>query len=267
MENVSLFLALLALGILGHLIMRRSTDIGFAIRSMLRNDRGEEGVTFTPEQQAHVDKLIGQKHAEYQGKLKPMETQLQELSKFKTEYEKSQETKTLAEQEKAKEYDLAKKGYETKIGDLSGKLTAKETEIQNIRIDHSLTNEISKQGGFTEESLAMIRGNATVDANGNIVIKTKDKNGADVVVPVADGVKQFLTERPHLVRSNHQGGSGAGGSGNGGEGGAGGDSGAGDTLESLNLKLAQALKGSDLKLRSELRTKIKAKMAEKGIHK
>lgn len=256
-------LTFFSIGIIGHLIMRRSMDIGNAIRLLCNNQRGEgdasgDTVTFDAKQQAHIDKLIAAKAADYHSKLTPLQQQLTDLNKFKTEYEKSQETKTLAEQEKAKEYDLAKKGYETKISDLSSKLTEREQAIQDRDIRYELINEISRQGGFTEETLAMVRSNTIIDATGKVVIKTKDANGVDITLPVADGIKKLLTDRPHLVKASFKPGSGSGGGqGDGGSGGSGGNGGE-ESLEVLNAKYAEALKGTDLKLRSELRAKVQA---------
>ena len=263
MNHLQLAVVLFVAGLIGHLVMRRSMDIGNYIRSTWNSQlgEGEAGeIKFTPEQQAHIDKLIGAKAADYHAKLTPLQKHLEDLGKFKTEYEKSQEVKTLADQEKAKEYDLAKKGYETKITDLSTKLTERETAIQDRDIKFELINEINKQGGFTDETLAMIRGNTVIDATGKVVIKTKDANGVDINVPVADGIKKFLTERPHLVKSSFKGGGGTGAGGTG-EGGSG--SGGEESLEVLNAKYLEACKGTDLKLRSELKGKISAALAKR----
>lgn len=274
MDKVTFFLMMFSIGVIGHLIMRRSADIGVKLRTMFFNGLGEgeagagagtataKAPTFTPEQQEFINNIVAKERKATESRYNDYE----DLRKFKTEFEKSQDAKAQQELENAKKYDEAKKTYESKITDLSGKLTAKEQEIQNIRIDNALGSEISRQGGYTEESLALIKANATVDASGNVVIKAKDNNGLDITIPVADGVKKFLTERPHLVRSNFKGGSGSGGSQTGGQGSAG-TGGQGDTLESLNAQLADAMRGTNLQLRSELRSKIKAKMAERGIQK
>lgn len=267
MDNIQISIALVTFGVIGHLVMRRSMDIGNHIRSLINNQRGEGEaggeVVLDAKQQAFVDKLIAAKAADYHAKLTPLQTQLTELSKFKTEYEKSQETKNQEDLIKAKKYEEAEGNYKKQITDFSGKLSAKDQEINDLKITHVLTNEISRQGGFTEETIAMIKGNATIDSQGNIVYKTKDAHGADITVAVADGVKKFLTERPYLVRSNHKAGGGSGsGQGDGGSGGSGGNSGE-ESLEVLNAKFAEALKGTDIKLRSELRAKITAAKAKR----
>lgn len=261
MDNNKIVLTLFVVGIIGHLILRKSMDIGIAFRSIMFNQFGEVDagkVTFTPEQQAVVDGLIDRRIGEVKAKYEPLVKEREDLMKFKTDFEKSKEQQTLADQEKAKEYDAAKKGFETKINELSTKLTEKDRMIQDRDISHSLTTEIGKQGGFTEEVLAMIRGNAVVDEKGNVLIKSRDANGVESNVSVADGVKKFLTERPHLVKSTFKPG---GGSGSGDNNPAGG--GAEESLEVLNAKLADAMRGTDLKLRSELKQKVKAALEKK----
>lgn len=266
MSETMLFFILLTVGVCGHLFMRRSMDFGNFIRRMLAGQAGEGEageVKFDDKQQAHVQKLIDAKAKEYHTKLESFKTEHEELKKFKTEWEKSQDANNQKALEDAKKYDEAKKGYETKINELSTKLTDKDRAIQDRDITFSLNNEISKNNGYAEETIAMIKGRASIDANGNVVIKDKDANGVDVSLSVADGVKKFLTERPHLVKA--QGKSGAGsGAGNGGAGNGGAGS-KGDDLASLNAQLATAMQGTDLKLRSELRGKIKAKMSERNV--
>lgn len=271
MDNAQMFYALLTIGLLCHLFLRRSYDIGQKLRSLFCNQigEGETGgeVKFTPEQQTAIDKIINSRVGEIKGKYDGMTKEYEQLKQFKTEYEKSQEQRSQEELVKAKKYEEAEGTYKKQIGELSGKLTAKDQEIQNIKIDHSLSIEIGKQNGFTEETLAMIRSSAIVDANGQVLIKTKDANGVDQTVPVADGVKKFLTERPHLVRSSHSNGSGSGAGGKDGSG-SGGEQ--GEDLASLNAQLATAMKsrpdGANLKLRAELRGKIQAAMAAKGVN-
>ena len=271
MDNNQLGLAaiLFILGIIGHLTMRRSMDIGNKIRSLVLNEKGEGDaggdLKFTDAQQKHIDGLIAAKAADYHNKLTPLQKQLDELGKFKSEYEKSQETRSQEELVKAKKYEEAEGTYKKQINEFSGKLSAKDMEIQDLKIGHALTNEISKQGGFIEETAAMIKASAILDANGSVVIKTKDANGADIQVPLADGIKKFLTERPHLVKSTYKGGSGSqGGTGDGDKGGAGGAG--GEDLTSLNAQLAEANKGTDLKLRSVIKGKIKEALAKKNVH-
>jgi hypothetical protein len=272
MNEMQIFFTLLIVGVVGHLFMRRSMDFGNYVRRMIagQTGEGEAGgeVKFTAEQQAHIDKLIGTKAKEYHDKLSTVQKDYEGLKQFKTEYEKSQEANNQKALEDAKKYDEAKKGYETKINDLSAKLSAKDQAIQDRDITYSLTNEISKNNGYTEETIAMIRSRATVDASGNVVIKDKDANGVEVTLSVAEGVKKFLTERPHLVRaSNNKGGAGSGA----GDGGAGGNAGGagggktGETLAQLNAQLQEAMRGTDLKLRSELKTKIRNYHASRGV--
>ena len=268
MNKIQMAVLLFTTGIIGHLIMRKSMDIGNAIRALFNNQRGEGEaggeIKFTAEQQAHIDKIINTRVGEIKSKYEPIVKEAEELKKFKGEFEKNKEQQTLAEQEKAKQYDEAKKTYETKITDFSQKLSAKDQEIANLRVEHALTNEISKQGGFTEEVLAMVKTQAKLNAAGQVVIPSKDANGVDVELPVEAGIKKFLTERPHLVKASFKPGGGSGsGQGSGGQGAGGAGE---EILDSLNAKYAEACKGTDLKLRSELKGKINAMLVAKKVN-
>lgn len=227
------------------------------------NNRGEVStstdaeVRFDEKQQQAVDKIVQDRLARERAKFGDYE----DLRKFKTEYEKSQEQKNQEELVRQKKYEEAENGYKTKINEFGQKLSAKDQEIQNLRIEHSLTNEVSKQNGYTEEVIALIKNQAVLDSNGQVMIKTKDANGLDTQVPVADGIKKFLTDRPHLVRSSHKQGSGTGGGGNGTSTGESTGSGQGDDLNSLNAQLQEAMRGTDLKRISDIKQKIKAKRA------
>lgn len=263
MFNIKLMLVLFITGVVGDMILKKSDRIGYFLRSLLSNQRGEVevGVGDIPKDlQPAVDKIVQERLGRERAKFGDYE----DLKKFKTEFEKNQDAQKLADLEKAKEYDTAKKGLETKVNEFSQKLSAKDMEIQDLKISHNLSNEISRQGGYTEETIAMIKSQAVLDANGNVVIKAKDANGADIQVSVADGIKKFLAERPYLVKGTHKAGSGSGGDGGAGSG-AGAGGGGEDTLDSLNAQLVQANKGTDLKLRSEIKGKINALLIKKGV--
>lgn len=268
MNESAIFFLLLTLGVAGHLFMRRSMDAGNFLRRMFAGQHGEgeagagAEVKFDDKQQAYVNKLIDGKAKEYHTKLSTIEKEYQDLKQFKTEYEKSKEAQTQKELEDQKKYDEAKKTYEKQISDLSTKLTDKDRAIQDRDINFALTNEISKQNGFTEETIAMIKGRASLDANGSVIIKDKDANGLDVNLSVEAGVQKFLKERPHLVKASNKNGAGSG-AGDGGQGA--GAVGKGEDLASLNEQYAVAMRGTDLKLRSTLRAKIAAAMSAKGV--
>ena len=267
MNEMQIFFTLLIVGVVGHLFMRRSMDFGNYLRRMIAGQAGEGAageITFTPEQQEHINKIVATEKGKFQQKISAMEKEFEPLKQFKTEYEKNQEANNQKALEHAKKYDEAKKGYETKINDLSTKLTDKDRMIQDRDINYALTNEISKNNGYAEETIAMIKSRASVDANGNVVIKDKDANGVDVTLSVAEGVKKFLTERPHLVKAQGKSGAGSGaGDGGAGAGAAGGEK--GETLEALNAQLQEAMRGTDLKLRSTLKSKIRALQQKKGV--
>lgn len=185
----------------------------------------------------------------------------EELKKFKTDHEASQEQLQQEELEKAKKYEEAKKGYETKINELNGLIKDKDNRISSMTIDYALTSEISKNNGYVEESLAILRGQAVLE-DGAVKIKGKDSNNQDTQLAIAEGVKQFLTGRPHLVKASSPGGGGTPpGGGNPPPGGGQGT----DTLATLAVDLQRASAANDMKKVREITGKINAIYAEKGI--
>lgn len=281
MEEFNLALMLLAGGTVMHYVQRRSGDIGIWLMRTFKfgwanspfltpkyfshfNNKGEAAteskVQFDADQQKAVDAIVQERIARERSKFSDYD----DLQKFKREYETQQSAKAQQELENAKKYDEAKKGYETKINEYGQIVSKKDQEIQDLKITHHLSNEISKNNGFIEESIAMLRGNAVLDASGNVKIKSKDANGMDVEMPLSDGVKKFYEQRPHLMKSTHKNGAGTGANDGGGTGGGAG-SGQTDDLNSLNAQLVEASKGTDLKKISEIRQKIKAAMSAKGV--
>jgi hypothetical protein len=182
-----------------------------------------------------------------------------ELKKFQAEQLQKQDKHAQEELEKAKKYEEAKKNYETQIDQHKEILTKKDIEIQDLRISHALINEINKQNGYAEETLALIKPTAVLDANGSVTIKGKDANGIDVQLPATEGIKRFLETRPYLIKSTHKAGAGS----------AGGTSTSGSAetinLNELNAQYADALNRRDYKKVNELTAKIKSQLQAKGV--
>ena len=239
------------------------------IWGLLRSERGQAGETtetkedanvkFNDEQQKVLDKIIDKKYATWKIEEKTKYGDYEELRKFKDEQLKLQDNKAQQELENQKKYEEAKKGYENKLTELSGVVSKKDQEIIDLRINHTLTNEINRQNGYTEETLALIKSQTSLDANGNVVMKVKDANGIEQTIQAVEGVKKLLESRPYLIRSTHKAGSGTG-------------SGAGTSetlnnnvqdLTSLNSEYQRAFYSGDLKKANEVKAKIKNKMAER----
>ena len=121
-------------------------------------------IKFTPEQQKVVDHVVETRLARERSKFADYE----ELSKFKQEQLQKQDKHAQEELEKSKKYEEAKKLYEGQINQTKELVSKKDAEIQSLRINHALINEISKQNGYSEETLALIKDNAVLDANGNV---------------------------------------------------------------------------------------------------
>lgn len=223
-----------------------STDTG--------TETGE--IKFTPEQQKVVDKLIDRRYSEIKSKYSDYD----QLKEFKSKYEADQQNKSQEDLVKAKKYEEAEKTYKTQLGDLSGKLSAKDQQIQDLKIGYELTNEISRQGAYTEEALAIIKPNVVVDQDGRVRVKVRDSNGVETQVAIEEGVKKILESRPHLIKANFKSGSGSSSSTqtNAAEANT-------SDLNALNAEYAQAMSRGDMKKTSELKLKIRALLGSKGV--
>ena len=211
-------------------------------------------VKFSAEQQQIVDRIVQDRVARERSKYADYD----ELAKFKREHEVNAEAQKQKELEAQKNYEQAKLGLEKQITDLQGVVKSKDTLIADLNISHSLTAEIMAQGGYVDEALAMLKGNAVVQ-EGNVLIKGKDANGIEVMLPIADGVKQFLTARPYLVKATQK-------SGPSGPGGLPPAPAAGtDTLTDLNEQYQKAIFANDFKKAAEIKQKMKGNLSAAGI--
>jgi hypothetical protein len=211
-------------------------------------------IKFTPEQQKVVDHVVETRLARERSKFADYE----DLAKFKQEQLQKQDKHAQEELEKSKKYEEAKKLYEGQITQTKELVSKKDAEIQGLRINHALINEISKQNGYSEETLALIKDNAVLDANGSVTIKGKDANGMDVQLPVSEGIKRFLEARPYLIKSTHKQGAGS-------SGGTPPPAGADLDLNTLNSQLAEALNRKDYTKTKELNAKIRGQLQSKGV--
>ena len=227
-------------------------------------DKGGKGaIHFTPEQQEFVNKTIDTKYAKWKQEEAIKYRDYEELAKFKQEHLKAQDAKAQEELIKAKKFEEVERNYQTKLNEFGQLVSKKDQEITDLKISHHLTNEINRQNGYTEETLALVKANAVLDANGNVVIKTKDANGMDATLTVADGIKKVLEARPYLVKSTHKQGGGTGA----GEGSTGTTTPQGaDELMTLNAQMQEAMRTGDWKKTQELKSKIRAKMNSRVAH-
>lgn len=284
---LALIVTLTGGGILAHLLMRVSGRIvnflrygtGEDLHKFYLNELGEAGTggagagegagaegkgaagagkggAFTQEQVDHiVQERLGrerQKFGDYE-----------DLKKFKETHEQELQKKNQEDLVKAKKYEEAEGTYKKQLSERDQIIQQKDTSIRDLKISHVLSNEISNQNGFIEESLALLRSNAEIDQAGNVTIKIKDANGIEKSVPVAEGVKQFLGGRPHLVRASHKQGSGTGAGDHNGNGGQGGGNGTGEDLNSLNSKYQSAMNRGDYKGAREIQKQIRSKVVER----
>lgn len=225
---------------------------------MAEEAKGNENKEFTPEQQAKVDAIVQERLARDRAKFADYE----DLKKFKTEHEKQLEAATQKELEAKKEYDKLKEGWTKKEQELAGLISQKDLAISDMKIGSALMTEIIRQNAYAEETIALIKSQAVVDKDGNIRIKGRDANGLEILDSVEEGLKKFLTQRPHLVKVSQKagGGTGAGGTGSSGAGAG------GEDLNSLNAELMQAQIRGDVKRANELKIKIRALITTSKTH-
>lgn len=203
-----------------------------------------EAKTFAQEE---VDRIVSERLNRERAKYSDYE----DLRKFKEEHAKEQDKIKQEELVRQKKYEEAEGTYKKQLAERDALIAQKDQAIQERDIRGTLTNEIIKQNGFVEESLALLRGSAVLTKDGQVVIKVKDANGIEKEVSPEEGVKNFLGQRPHLVKVKTSGGSGTAPAGTG--------AGAGvDDLATLNTQLAAAMAKGDTKTVGELRKKILA---------
>lgn len=197
--------------------------------------------------QEELDRTVGYRINE----IKQKYSNYDDLVKFKSEHEKNLEAATQKELEAKKEYEKLKEGWTKKEQDYSSIISKKDMEITDMRVGSSLMTEIVKQNAYAEETMALIKSQAVIDKEGNIRIKGRDANGLEVLHSVEEGIKNFLTQRPHLVKVTQKagGGTGAGRT----------DAGAGAGVDDLNLFNAEMLSAQNRGDRKKV-TELKAKM-------
>lgn len=206
--------------------------------------------------QPKIDNIVQSRLAQQQNKY----VNYDELVKFKTDHETSTAAATQKQLEDQGRYEEALKGHNTKVEELNAVIVQKDGTITSMNIGNALTGEIVTQGGYLEETLAMLKSSAEIK-EGIVTIKGKDANGLDQSFSVADGVKSFLEKRPHLVKTKVNDGGGDSGGGDNGDGGA--DQGSED-LTTLNDMLAKQIYANDIKGAAETKAKIKTLMAKEG---
>jgi len=211
---------------------------------------------FTPEQQAKVDAIVQERLSREKAKYADYETMKQKLAEF----ERLNNEKAQKELEAQKEYEKLKEGWIKEKQDLTGVIAKKDNEIIDTKINYALMSEITKQNAYIEESIALLKQQA-VFKDGNIFIKGKDINGLEVLDSVEEGVKKFLTQRPHLVKATKRDGGGTGANGTPSTGGQAGV----EDLNTLNAEFIEAQGRRDTKKMNEIRTKIKAALTAQGV--
>lgn len=132
-----------------------------------------------------------------------------DLKKFREEHETLAQQQQQKELEARKEYDTLKQKWDAEKNQYTTLLSQKDQEVQNMKIHNSLYNEAMKNSAYPD-AVDLIKGNTFVDKDGSIKIKGRDSNGMETSLSVEDGVKQFLEQKPYLVKAQGRSGAGTG---------------------------------------------------------
>lgn len=208
------FLSLLGLSMLSNLFLLAVLNLGDKGEANAdtktkepETKEGEKGKTFSQED---VNRFLAQERRSIESKFGDVDAIKNKLR----EYEEKDSAIKQKELEETRKYDEAKKTYESKISEYQKLINEKDSMLQDRDINFALSNEISKQGGYLEESIALVKKDAILK-DGAIRIKAKDSNNLDIELTLEDGIKRFLEKKPYLVKANFKPGSGSpGGSSN-----------------------------------------------------
>lgn len=213
------------------------------------NETTTEEAKFT---QQDVDRILQDRLARERSKYSNFE----ELQKKVSEYEKMKNEREEKELEAQKEYEKLKEGWTGKENEYKSLLSEKDKIIQEKDINYALSNEVMKQNAYPE-AIDLLKTKSVFD-DGQVKIKGKDSNGMETLLSIDEGVKSFLQERPYLVKSVGQKGSGTTPAGSGGQ---------GLSLSDENLadELSKARAIGDRKRVQELKMKIRGKHTAMGI--
>jgi hypothetical protein len=223
-----------------------------------------DGKTFTQEQvdqliaektkgaltQEKVDAIVQERLAREKAKFADYD----DLVKFKSDHEKQIEAATQKELEAKKDYEKLKESFVKKESELQGLIQGKDKQISDMKVESALMTEISKQNAYAEETMALLKSQAVFDKDSNIRIKGRDANGLEIMDSIEEGIKKFLTNRPHLVKAKQADGGGTGA----GQSGSGAGAGLSNDLNLLNQEMIAAQNRRDGKKINELKTKIRA---------
>ena len=207
--------------------------------------------------QTDLDAIVQERLARERNKYKDYD----DLKKFKDEHEKNTEAAQTKALEDQKKYEELKKGWTEKEGNYKIGLTEKDKQINSLKISHALTNELTKLNAYPE-AVTILQGMVSLSEDGTPQMDGVDGVGNKIKIPLADGVKKFLEERPYLVKANNQGGGG----GNTPPAGSGGGQGEGEVkLADLNTQYLQAVNTKDFKKAQEIKAKMQTYFKSKNI--
>lgn len=203
--------------------------------------------------QAQVDSIVKERVAREREKYADYD----DLKKFKTEHEKQLDAEKQKKLEEEGKYKEAMTEWQKKEEQYKKSIEEANARNRSLQVDTALSLEISKFNAYPEAK-DILKPLVVLDDDGMPKIPGKDANGIDTKLPLADGVKKFLEERPYLVKaSQSKGGNTPSNNATGGE--------AVKDLTSLNNELIQAQTAGDYTKVKEVKAKINTYFTSKGI--
>lgn len=202
--------------------------------------------------QSQLNKIVQERIAREREKFADYD----ELKKFRSEYEQKNQLEEQKKLEEQQRYNELKSQWEQKESQYKTLLTEKEQAIVESKVTNSLSSEVLKQNAYPE-AIDLLKGQA-VYKDGKVFISGLDANGMATELSVEDGVKQFLSQRPYLVKVSSSKGSGTPPLGQGGTAGT-------AQQENLAFELQKAINAGDRAKVNQIKLQIQEKHSRLGI--
>jgi hypothetical protein len=148
-----------------------------------------------------------------------------------------------------------KKSWQERENQYKSLISEKETQIQSVTISNQLSTEVLKQNAYPD-AIELLKQQAIVK-DGKVFIRGTDANGISQELSVEDGVKQFLSNRPYLVKASNNSGSGTPP--------VSGGNNPGTAGRNLASDLQQAINAGDRATVQKIKAEIQARHSQLGI--
>lgn len=152
--------------------------------------------------QSQINKIVQERLSREREKYSDYE----ELRKFKQQYEEQTQQAQQKKLEEQQQYEQLKQSWQEKENQYKSLLSEKDQRIQEVTITNSLSTEVLKNNAYPD-AIELLKQQAVVK-DGKVFIRGTDANGISQELSLQEGVKQFLSDRPYLVKAGNSSGSG-----------------------------------------------------------